>query len=379
MSVSRMVARFGKSFAGFARKNTVLVIACVLAAASAAFVRPCPEYAAYIDWKVLACLFSLMAVVAGLRASGIFDIAAKAITRFADDARSVSFFLVGLTFGLSMCITNDVALITLVPFSLLVLEDLGDSGTRMRIVTLQTIAANIGSSLTPVGNPQNLFLFSHYGMSALDFFAAIGPIVLIGGAMLFLSVFTVKKLPVRPKQVAANYSPKALHLAVYAVLFVLSVLAVFRLVDYRAVTLLVIVVVLTVDRTIFRRVDYSLLFTFVAFFVFIGNLQKIDGVRRLLTSIAGFDIVLVSAIASQCISNVPAAILFSGFTENSSGLLRGVSIGGMGTLVASLASVISYKFFSSEYPDSSMRYLGVFTIWNVLFLTFLYAVNLLLY
>jgi Na+/H+ antiporter NhaD/arsenite permease-like protein len=320
-----------------------------------------------------------MAVVAGLKESGVFDIMAKSLTRFAADARTVAFFVIGLTFVLSMAITNDVALITLVPFSLIVLKNIeGDPRDRIAIVTLQTIAANVGSSLTPVGNPQNLYLFSHYGMKASDFFRAIGPIVLVGGIFLFLAVFTVRKTPISQKQTSANYRPEPVKILAYIALFAISVLAVFRIVDYRVATAVVVAALAGFNRKLFFRVDYSLLFTFVGFFVFIGNLQKIDAVRLFLTSISETNIVLVSALASQCISNVPAAILFSRFTEDSCGLLRGVSIGGMGTIIASLASVISFKFFAAEYRQHSMRYLGTFTVWNVLFFAGLYAANLLL-
>jgi Na+/H+ antiporter NhaD/arsenite permease-like protein len=363
----------------FLRKDIVLVIAVFAAAISMFFVRPTKEYVSYIDWKVLACLFCLMAVVAGLRESGVFDIMAKSLTRFAADARTVAFFVIGLTFFLSMAITNDVALITLVPFSLIVLKNIdGNPRDRITIITLQTIAANVGSSLTPVGNPQNLYLFSHYGMIASDFFLAIGPIVLVGGIFLFFAIFTVRRTPISQKQTSANYRPEPLKILAYVALFTMSVLAVFRVIDYRIATAIVVTAMAAFNRKLFFKVDYSLLFTFVGFFVFIGNLQRIDAVRLFLTSLAKTDIVLVSALASQFISNVPAAILFSRFTENAVGLLRGVSIGGMGTIIASLASVISFKFFSAEYRQHSMRYLGVFTVWNILFFAVLYVANLFL-
>lgn len=333
---------------------------------------------AYIDWKVLACLFSLMAVVAGLRKSGLFSSLAAAITRVGGSVRSLSAILVFVTFFVSMAVTNDVALITFIPFSLILLRDFGNERLRLRIVTLQTIAANIGSSLTPVGNPQNLYLFSFYRMDGGTFFSAIAPIVLAGSALLALSLYAVPATPVRPGAGSGNTRPDRRSVALYAILFVLSVLAVFRILDYRATAAIVFAFVLVYDRSLFGKIDYSLLGTFVCFFVCIGNLQRIPSVNGFLTSVVSRNVVLVGALASQAISNVPAAILLSGFTENAPELLRAVSIGGMGTIIASLASVISFKIYTREYPGSALRYLAVFTFWNVLFLVALYGACLVL-
>ena len=364
-----------RRLAAFARKDAVLIIALVCAGVSSAFVPIGPSYLDYIDWKVLSCLFCLMSVVAGLRGLGVFDIAAAATSRFASGARMIAFILIGLTFFLSMAITNDVALITVVPFSLIMLKNVTRSRTRMTVITLQTIAANVGSSLTPVGNPQNLYLFSHYGMDAGTFFSGIFPIVAVGGALLFAAIFTIPNEPVRNDVGPHNHGPQAIPMIVYAVLFAASVLSVFRMLPYIPVTIVVLVAVVIMDRRILRRVDYSLLLTFVGFFIFIGNLQAIETVREFLIKVSSFDITLVSAIASQFISNVPAALLFSRFTDDAVGLLRGVSIGGLGTLIASLASVISYKFFCAERKEESLAYLGVFTFWNVAFFLVLYGVQ----
>jgi Na+/H+ antiporter NhaD/arsenite permease-like protein len=364
-SVLRLVIRF-------LRREPVLSIALFAAVVSMFFVQPSADYAAYIDWKVLACLFCLMAVVSGLRKTGLFDIAAAAITRFAGSLKGISLILIFLTFFVSMAITNDVALITFVPFSLIVLKDISNRNTRMRVIVLQTIAANVGSSLTPVGNPQNLYLFSFYHMSARDFFVAIGPVVLLGGGVLFLAGLFIPDEKLEPKSKAANYHLNAFHCSIYGILFVLSVMTVFRLIDHRIATGIVILVMLIMDRSVFAKIDYSLLFTFLGFFIFIGNLQQLGVVNEFLTSIVGKNVLLVSALASQVISNVPAAILLSHFTQDAANLLRGVSIGGMGTIIGSLASVISFKFFSREYPESTPRYFAIFSIWNVMFLVILY-------
>ena len=363
----------------FIKRETVLTIALSLAAISAFFVRPSVAYVGYIDFKVLACLFCLMVVVAGLRRTGLFERAALALTRYTTSVRNMAFILVAATFFISMAITNDVALITFIPFSLLLMKDIKNPKTRMKIITLQTIAANIGSSLTPVGNPQNLFIFSFYRMDAGAFFPAIGPIVIIGGIGLVIALATIpdEKLPAIKS--GHNFTSSWKLMLSYGVLFALSVLTVFRIVDWRIALIAVILFVAIFDRPIFFRVDYSLLFTFVGFFVFIGNLQNMSAISSFLKSVVGHNTTLVSALASQAISNVPSAILLSGFTNDAASLLRGVSIGGMGTLIASLASVISFKFFTRERREDAMKYLGVFTVWNVVFFIVLYAASTILY
>jgi Na+/H+ antiporter NhaD/arsenite permease-like protein len=379
MSAGGMVsAPILRRIATFAKKDAVLIIALACACVSSIFVPISLSYLEYIDWKVLSCLFCLMAVVAGLRGLGVFDIAAVATSRFASGARKIGLILIGLTFFLSMAITNDVALITLVPFSLIMLKNVARARTRMTVIALQTIAANVGSSLTPVGNPQNLYLFSHYGMDASAFFSGIFPIVGVGGALLVAAVFTIPNEPVRNDIGSHNHAFRAIPACVYAVLFTAAVLSVFRILPFIPVTIAVIAAVIIMDRKILLRVDYSLLLTFVGFFIFIGNLQSIESIREFLVTLSSGDITLVSAVASQFISNVPAALLFSRFTDDPVGLLRGVSIGGLGTLIASLASVISYKFFCAERKEESLAYLGVFTVWNVGFLAVLYAVQRLL-
>lgn len=363
----------------FLKNETVLALAAFAAVLSMFCVPPSKAYMGYIDWKVLSCLFCLMAVVAGLRRTGLFDRAAASMTRFCGGVRRMAMILVGSTFFVSMAITNDVALITFVPFSLILMKDIANARTRMTIISLQTIAANIGSSLTPVGNPQNLYLFSYYDMRASTFFAAIFPVVAAGGLLLLASIFVLRDEKMHASGAAANYTTDIRLVLVYLGLFIISVLAVFSVLDYRPALVLVAASIFLVDRKIFRYIDYSLLFTFLGFFIFIGNLQRIESVSRFLTRMVAVDPMLVASLASQAISNVPAAILLSRFTQDSGALLRGVSIGGMGTIIASLASVISFKFFTREYPQESMHYLLIFSVWNILFFLMLYGIAVVVY
>jgi len=363
----------------FLKNETVLAIASFAAVVSMFRTPPSAAYFGYIDWKVLSCLFCLMAVVSGLRRTGLIDRAAASMTRFCGSVRKMAAILVGTVFFVSMAITNDVALITFIPFSLILMKDIKRPQSRMTIITLETIAANIGSSLTPVGNPQNLYLFSFYGMNGPAFFAAIFPVVAAGGLLLFASVFILRNEKMQGASAGANYTTDRRLVFLYLALFALSVVAVFGFLDYRAVLVVVAVTIFIADRTIFRRIDYSLLFTFIGFFIFIGNLQEIESVSRFLTRMVALNPMLVASLASQAISNVPAAILLSRFTGDAGALLRGVSIGGMGTIIASLASVISYKFFAREYPADSLRYLGIFSAWNILFFLLLYSAAILMY
>jgi Na+/H+ antiporter NhaD/arsenite permease-like protein len=356
----------------FLKTETVLSIAIIAALLSMFFVHPSFAYNKYIDYKVLACLFSLMVVVSGLRKTGVFDSISSALTRFSGTLRKLALTLVMITFFASMAITNDVALITFIPLSLLVLKDISDMRSRITIITLQTIAANIGSSLTPVGNPQNLYLFSFYHMSARVFFITTFPLVFSGGILLILSVLTVKNIKIKPHSSRANQLTKPFNMLVYLVLFVISVLAVFRIIDFRIATGIVIIALILFDRKLFAKIDYSLLFTFAGFFIFIGNLEHIEPVRKLMTEIAQKNVLLVTMLSSQIVSNVPAAILLSRFTDDFASIIRGVSIGGMGTIISSLASVITYKFFVREYPGENMKFLRIFSFWNFSVLAVLY-------
>lgn len=348
------------------RNEPVLVLSQALAVLSMILVPPSKAYLAYMDFKVLGCLFALMAVVAGFRSIGLFERLSVLLLAQVHSVRRVSILLVGLTFFASMWITNDVALITFVPFTLVVFKMLGDARPIMLTIVLQTVAANVGSSLTPMGNPQNLYLFSYYHMGTGEFFLTMLPMVAVGGGVLFCMVFfigTGRQSIVVP--LVQKTGPLAIGPVIrYSILFLLSILAVFDILAWYAV---VVVVGLSVGIRQLRKVDYSLLLTFVGFFILVGNLGSASFVRAGLERILAGRVFMVSLLASQVLSNVPAALLLSRFTLDSGQLLLGVNAGGCGTLIASLASVISFKLFAAHDAGSSWRYLWVFTKVNVLF------------
>ena len=356
----------------FIKKEPVLSAAALCAFVSMFFVPPSAAYVGYIDFRVLCLLFCLMAVVAGLQRHGLFDWLAHRLLGGNMQRRKLFLLLILLPFFSSMLVTNDVALITFVPFAILILGLTGQQKYLIFVIVMQTVAANLGSMATPVGNPQNLYLYSAFGLSAGEFFGTVLPytvlaLPLLPGCVLFcpggeLSVF----LPETDKY---EIKPIALYLA----LFLLCLLSVFRLLPYGLLLVIICAALFVEDRALFRTMDYGLLLTFVFFFIFAGNMGAMDVIHSFLQNLLSRQPLLTSALASQVISNVPAAVLLSGFTENWKALLLGTDIGGLGTPIASLASLISFRLYMKTEGADSRRYLGFFLIVNLaglaLFLT----------
>ncbi len=362
----------------FMKKEPVLCIAALCACISMFFVPPSSAYWSYIDLRTLGLLFCLMSVVLGLESCGLFDLMAYGLLTRCKQIRTVELALVLLPFFASMLITNDVALITFVPFALLVLKLIGKENLLIRTIVLQTIAANIGSMATPVGNPQNLFLFSYYELSIGQFFGTVLPfagISLLGlGALCCCMKNTA--IHIQLHQRPSLRQPK--HLIVYLILFALCLLSVFRVLHYALLVAAVVVALAATQPKLLRQVDYGLLFTFVCFFIFAGNLGRIAPIRDFLSAQLSRNALLSSALASQVISNVPAAVLLAGFTANWRGLLLGVNIGGLGTPVASLASLISMKQYMRASSVQPLRYLGCFLFYNILALILLLLFSLII-
>ncbi len=369
-----MKSNFAKKITAFFKKETVLSVAAVLAGVSMIFNPPSAEYAGYIDWNTLAMLFSLMAVMKGFQNAGVFVWLGNSLLSRTNTTRKVMLALVFLPFFFSMVITNDVSLITFVPFALVVLKMAGQERLIVPVVVLQTVAANLGSMMTPMGNPQNLYLYTQSGMS----FGALVMLMLPYGA---LSAMCIALLTVRHKservtaaKVDVVLAP-AKTLAVYGAGFALCLLALFDVLPPLALAAVVAAFLCFYDRKVLAQVDYALLGTFVAFFIFIGNLGGVGWFRDFIASILEGRVVLVSALASQVISNVPAALLLSGFTQDWNGLLIGTNIGGLGTLIASMASLISYKQVARSCPQSKKAYFVQFTLVNAAMLVLLLAVS----
>lgn len=383
------------------KNEIVLVVAVLLAVVSMFIVSPDAEYIGYIDFRTLAILFCLMAVMAGLQDIGVFREIAEALLSKVQKLWQIIMILVMLCFFFSMLITNDVALITFVPFTFIILGLLGEETEKkliIPVVVMQTIAANLGSMLTPIGNPQNLYLYGKAGLGIGEFILILLPyslvsFVLLAGYCLYLgkradggnhekdgrdnSTFTSNT----SAMLRFNQMTGKTHLhggkkrvVGFVVLFALCLLVVANILDYRIVLIVTVLYLLCLERTIFAKVDYSLLLTFVGFFLFIGNMGRVPAFRDLLQSIIEGNEVLTAVVASQVISNVPAALLLSGFTENMEALILGTNLGGLGTLIASMASLISYKYIVKENKCGKGAYFGCFTVANVIFLVVLMGV-----
>ena len=369
----------------FIQQETVLTAAAVLAVISAFFVPPDVQYLGYIDLRTLAILFSLMTVMAGLRRQGFFDGLGRALLSRTHSTFQLTLVLVGLCFFGSMFITNDVSLLTFVPFTFVVLSRLGADvrcSLLIPVVCMQTIAANLGSMLTPIGNPQNLYLYGKSGMSMAEFlllmlpYTVVSLLLLVGWAVAVCRKQASSCIGVLPEQQNTSADRKIILLD--AVLFAVCLLAVVRVLPYGVAFAAVLVCVLFADPHTLRAVDYSLLLTFVAFFIFIGNLGRIPAFSGWLQEFLTGREVLVAVLASQVTSNVPAALLLSGFTAETQALIIGTNLGGLGTLIASMASLISYRQIARELPQGKKQYFGLFTLSNLIFLAILLGVWFLL-
>ncbi len=355
--------------------DPVLLVAWVLAIISAFFVHPDKEYSGYIDFRSLGILWGLMVIIQGFRENSVFEKIGAFLLARVKKSWQLAAVLVFMCFFGSMLITNDVALITFVPFGIMILNGCKRHDMMIPVIVLQTIAANLGSMLTPIGNPQNLYIYGLTGMGLGQFILTMLPFSLLALVLLLLSLFLI------PKRTEALENSKDSHITskfgskrqiiIYAVLFVIALLTVVRVLPWYVFAIIVLVIVAGMDYKILLRADYILLLTFIGFFIFTGNIARIGAVSEFLRTVISDREFLLSVVVSQFISNVPATLMLSGFTDNYTELLRGVNVGGLGTLIASMASLISYKAFSKEFKDQRGRYLLVFTVMNLVFLAFM--------
>lgn len=360
----------------FMRKHPLPIVSAVLAVLSMALVPPSEAYLGYIDVRVLCILFCFMAAIEGMRRKGVFDALA---TRMLHGNRGIGMLclaLVMLPFLCSMVITNDVSLITFVPFAILVLGMAGRRDLIIPVVVLQTLAANLGCMATPFGSPHNILLFSTYPIDLPGFLVTVIPMVVVGGVVIALLALRPGREPVRV-ELDERRVDGGWRLWLMCLVFILSVSAVLGWVPYWIVLAVAIASVLVADVGILRGVDYDLLLTFVFLFVFTGNLANTEGVSAALEGLMAWDPMLASIGVSQVMSNVPATVMLSNFTDDWQGMLAGINIGGFGTPIASMASVISFRLYgASEDPDTG-RFLMVFTAMNVLMLAVLIPIGML--
>ena len=357
----------------FAKTNAVVLIAAFAAIVTSFIVPPDKEYLGYFDFKTLTCLFCVLAVVCALRNIRFFYTLAKAIIRKFKNAKLTILALVYITFIGSMLIANDMALLTFLPLGYFVLHTTGKEKYMAFTYIMQNIAANLGGMLTPFGNPQNLYLYTKFEIPDGEFVSIMFPPFIVAISLItVLCLIFVKSEPLEIEEKAADL-PKA-RVAVYLALFALSILIVFRTIPFVIGLIVIPVSLLFLDRDALKQVDYGLLLTFVFFFIFSGNMARIDVIRTFFSALLEKNTLIFSALSCQVISNVPSAILLSQFTSNYRDLLLGVNIGGVGTLIASLASLITFKEYTKDQPGHTLRYIFKFTAFNFLFFAILVGV-----
>lgn len=361
----------------FISKNLVMCIAFVVAVITSIIVPVDRQYIGYFDFKTLTCLFCVLAVVCALKNIKFFYILADKIVRVFKNAKMCVLALVYITFIGSMLIANDMALLTFLPLGYFVLTAASKRKYMAFTFIMQNIAANLGGMLTPFGNPQNLYLYSKYNIPNLEFISIMAlPFLFSIIIITVCCLIFVKSEPLKLKDEAMLLNKK--RTALYLTLFALSIVIVFRVIPYWVGLIIIPPVLLVFDRKALKSVDYGLLFTFVFFFIFAGNMARIDIVRDLFSSLLNKNTLLVSIASCQFISNVPSAILLSQFTENYKDLLVGVNIGGVGTLISSLASLITFREYVKHNPGKTRYYIAIFSAFNFAFLIILTGIMYLL-
>lgn len=358
----------------FIKREIVLIVASILAIISSFISTPKLEY---IDFKVLILLFNLMIIIAAFKEIKVLDFIATSILKKCTSYKKLCLTLVLTTFFASMIVTNDVALLTFVPLTLIITRKSNISS--LKIIIFQTIAANLGSTLTPMGNPQNLYIYSHFNISTFEFFRTTLPLVLVSFVFLLLIINKEKDINLKFNMEEVKVG-NIKNIIFYLILLIIVLLSVFRLVDYKIIFIIISISVLLVNKKLFLKVDYSLLLTFIAFFIFIGNISNLEPIVKFMSkALSTKNSTLISSIlCSQIISNVPATMLLASFTKYYNSLLMGVNIGGLGTLIASLASIISYKLYIKENSKDSGKYIKIFTIYNILGLIILFILAIIL-
>ena len=352
----------------FLKQNVVLIVAFIAALASSLVVPPDEKYISYLDFRTLTCLFCTLAVICGLRNIKFFTVVARKLVSLSGSTRKAVIALLMITFIGSMLIANDMALITFLPLGYIALSETGNKKYLCYTFIMQNIAANLGGMVTPFGNPQNLFLYNKFNIPTGEFTLIMLPPFLLSITLILLSVFVFVKNEKLELNCNDDTKLPVKRTVAYLLLFAFSLLIVFRLIPFVIGLILIPAAMIILDRKALKDVDYGLLFTFVFFFIFAGNMARIDVISNVLSNLMQKNALIFSSLSCQFISNVPSAILLSGFTENYKDLLIGVNIGGTGTLIASLASLITFRQYQSVDPQGVKKYFIMFSLINFSFL-----------
>lgn len=358
-------------FREFFKKEVLLYVSAIFALSSMIFVMPNREYWQYIDFRVLCLLFCLMIIVSGFRSCGLFEVMAQRVLNGCNSTRSLIVKIILMTFFSSMLITNDVALITFVPFTIFVMKRMEREKQMAFVIVLQTIAANMGSMVTQVGNPQNLYIYSFYNIEPLDFFMVTIPISIVSLLCILFITLISKSYKFEVCFDGENKFNKSSYMWIYSILFLFCLASVFGYLNYIILTIIVLICIMIFDKSLYKSVDYSLLLTFICFFIFSGNIGNIPETSRMISKFISKDVFLTTVTVSQIISNVPAAVILSHFTSDWKLLLLGSDIGGLGTPVASLASLISLKIYFNTEGAKKAYYFWIFMLINLVMLILL--------
>ena len=371
-SLFEILCRVAVAVKGFVSKNMILVIATTLALISCFFVKPDAEYLGYFDFKTLTCLFCTLAVICALKNVRFFTITARKIVKCAGNTRTLALALVYITFIGSMFLANDMALLTFLPLGYISLSATGKEKYMAPIFIFQNIAANLGGMLTPFGNPQNLYIYTKFNIPTGEFMLVMLLPFILSIVLFTACCFFIPKESLTLEDDGKETFPKG-RTIFYLVLFALTILMVFRLIPYYICLPIILIAILISDRKALLKVDYPLLLTFVAFFLLAGNVSRIGIISDFFSFLLKKNTLLTSVLSCQVISNVPSAILLSEFAENWRPLLVGVNIGGVGTLISSLASLITFREYTSHVKGKTLKYIGLFSALNFGFLIILTA------
>lgn len=358
----------------FIKNEIVLSIAIIFTIITCFFVPIDKEYINYFDYNTLICLFCMLAVVAGLKSTNIFELISRKMIGLFHTRRSVIYVLVFGTFFFDMIVANDMSLITFLPLTYIVLHSTKNDKYLAFTFIMQTIAANMGGMITPYGNPQNLYLYSYYNIGTTEFFSILLVQSVTVALLLYICCAFINNEPLKLRKNSKIIVSKR-ELYIYSILFVLVILSIFRVISYFITSAIVILTILIFDKKRFKQVDYALIATFCVFFIFSGNISRITIIKEFISKIVVKNTLLAGILSCQFISNVPTAIFLSKFTTNYRELLISVNIGSLGILISSLASLITLKEFLKHQPKKIWKYLGMFTLFNTIFLVVLLLVT----
>lgn len=363
---------FGKSeIKSFMSAHAIVLVAWVCALVSVVVVPPDERYLSYIDMTTMGCLFCLLAAVRTLRNGGAFEVAGTQIVRLFSNTRACVTSLVALCFFGSMVITNDAALLTFLPLAYLVLSATGELSLLIKTFTLQTIAANLGGMIVPFGNPQNLYLYTYYAIPTDDFVFTMVPPFAVSLVLITICCWMTPKRPLVLKGSGTTVNNR--RLGVGLLVFALALAGILRWLPWVLSATVIVLVLLCFDRNALKRLDWGLLLTFVAFFIFAGNVARMPQVSSIIQMCMSWSEFGTAVGVSQIMSNVPAAIVLSQFTTAWQPLLLGVNIGGVGTPLGSLASLITINEYTRLRPAEVGSFMVKFLIYNVAFLGLLVA------